>query len=115
MPTTTYNNADIVLTTSAATIASVGSLSSLLITRITATNTDVLTHYVTIYRVIGGGSTSASNQIVSPRDWPGKISPGQTIAIPLTGHSLINGQSLQALADANSVVNLSVSFTQIDP
>ncbi len=113
--TTSYNNADIVLTTSAATIATAGSMSSLLITRITATNTDILTHFVTVNRVINGGTASTSNQIVSPTDWPGKILPGQTIAIPLTGHNLVNGQSLQALADVNSVVNLSISYTQIDP
>lgn len=114
MPTS-YNNADISLTTSAAVIVSGSFNSTLIITRATATNIDVVPHYVTIYRVVNGGSAASSNQIVSPKDWPGLINPGQTIAIPLTGHNLVNGQSLQALADVNSVVNLSVSYTQIDP
>lgn len=112
--TISYNNADLVLTTSAAVVASVGAMSSAIITRLTATNIDTVAHNLTLYRVINGGTASTSNQIISPANWPGTIAAGETIPIPMAGHSLVNGQSLQALADANSVINLSISFTQID-
>jgi hypothetical protein len=111
--TISYNNADLVLTTSAATVAGVGFNSTALITKCTATNTDAFSHTVKLYRVINGGTASASNQIGGNLDYP--IPAGGTITIPLAGHSLVNSQSLQALADTNSVVNLSVSYTQIDP
>ncbi len=110
---TSYNNSDVTLTTSAATIASVGFNSTALITALTITNTDSVAHNFKLYRVQNGGTASTSNQIVS--NIPNQIAAGDTIRLPLSGHTLVNSQSLQGLADTNSVLNISVSYTQIDP
>src|SRR6185312_1274156 len=98
--TISYNNADIVLTTAAATVASVGFNSTALFTKATATNTDIVAHTIKLYRVINGGTASASNQIGGNVDYP--VPAGGTITIPLAGHTLVNSQMLQALADINS-------------
>lgn len=109
-----FGNADLQLQNTAQPIFSAGQNSSLLITRLTIVNTDTVSHGVTIYRVFNGGTPSTANEIVNSAQWPGLIAPGETIAVPLTGHNISNGQAIYAMADTSAVVNMSVSYIEQD-
>ena len=105
-------NADVSLTNTAVVLLSSSISNSLTFTRVTITNTDTVAHNVTLYRVPSGGSPGTGNIIVAPGNFPGNIAAGETLAIPLTGHSLVSGQSLYGKANTSSVVNLSISYVQ---
>lgn len=106
-----FSNTDATLTNSAVNILSSSFNTALTITRATIENSDSVAHNVTIYRVNQGGTPSTSNIIIAPGNYPGAIPAGETINLPLTGHSLVNGQSLFAMVDAGTSVNISISYT----
>lgn len=107
-----FSNADVSLTTAATPVLTSGISSPLSITRATITNTDTSSHTVTLYRVFSGGTPSVTNVIVSPNNFPGTIAAGETLALPLTGHNLVNGQAIYGLADVDNLVNISISYVQ---
>jgi hypothetical protein len=108
--TLSFSNTDSTLTNSAASLLSSSISSSLIITRVTITNTDTVSHGVTLYRVQSGGSAATSNIIIGPNNYPGLIAAGESLALPLTGHNFVSGQSLYGMADTSGFVNISISY-----
>src|ERR1700748_2780965 len=100
-----YLNFDTTLGASAQVVATSGPSSSGVITRATMTNNGGAGPEGTVYRGGAGGTPGAGNIIVAPGSVPGTIQAGQTAALPLTGHTLLNGQSLYASVDSGSDVN----------
>lgn len=105
-----FSNADIQLGNSATTLLSSSIGVSLSITRCTLTNDDTVDHNLTLYRVNSGETPGATNVVISPDAYPGLIKAGETQALPLTGHNLVNGQAFYGMADAASVINISFSY-----
>ena len=101
-------NSDLVLTTAAATAIAASALAQLTILKATANNTDSSAHTITVYRVPNGGSPSASNAVLTA--YP--VAANTAVVLPLSGQTLTDGQTLQAIASVASVVNLNVSWSQ---
>ena len=99
-----FVNTDVVLTNAAQTVMGAGT-NGVLIFKASVTNTDASARSVTFYRVPMGGSPSLSNVVIDGET----IAAGGTIVLPLSGQSLVNGQTLQGLASVTSVVNVAVS------
>ncbi len=100
-------NVDAQLTGSAAAVLTGGASQEITILNATATNTDTATRTITLYRVPNGGSAASSNIIGADAF---AIGAGETVVLPLAGHTIVNQQSIQALASVASVVNLSISY-----
>ena len=82
---------------------------SLTILKATITNADATNaHKVTVYRVPSGGAADVGDVMVDGF----AIAPGDTAVLPLSGHSLINGQPLAAMAEVAAEVNISISWAQ---
>jgi hypothetical protein len=78
------------------------------IDKLTCTNTDTAGHTVTIYWVPSGGSPGTGNIITPPR----ALQPGESWDVAqFIGHVLALGDTIQAKASANSVVNFFGSGT----
>ena len=105
-----FSNADIQLGNAATTLLSSSIGVSLSITRCTLTNYDTVDHNVTLYRVNSGETPGSNNELLSPAAYPGLIKAGETQALPLTGHNLVNGQAFYGMADTANVVNVSFSY-----
>ena len=99
-------NADIVVSNTATTIYTGVTSSQATILKASVLNTNTNVHYISVYRVVNGNIANTSNELI--KDLP--INPSQTIVLPLNGQVLVNGQSLQAICDANSVVNFNISL-----
>ncbi len=97
---------DTVLSTDIVIVAASETLSQATITKCSILNTDSVAHAVDIYRVIDGGDPDATNQMFKGL----AIAANSTVVVPLGGQVLAGGQTLQASADANSVVNFSISL-----
>jgi hypothetical protein len=110
MTTTAAPNADIVCGTTATTAYMVGTNFQFVILKATATNIDTASHTITVYRVPSGGTAGPTNIMGADAV---AIAAGQTVTLPLSGQTIVNGQTLAALADAPSVVNFNVSLAQI--
>jgi hypothetical protein len=77
-----------------------------LIVKATANNADTVARTVTVYRVPNGGTAGAGNILAQPIS----LAAGATVTLPLSGQALINGASLQAVASADHVVNLNLTY-----
>jgi hypothetical protein len=104
------STSDVVLTTAATVVVNTAVNAQWVILKATATNTDTAAHQITTYRVPSGGSAQTGNIFGADAL---NIGAGVTVTLPIGGHGLINGQSLQALADANSVLNLNLTLAQV--
>ncbi len=102
------NNTDYSVSASAAAALLAPANASLVITKATVCNTDTAAHTLTLYRVPNGGTAGATNELISALS----IAAGKTVTLPLSGHTLVQQQSLQAVADATTVLVLSLSYTQ---
>lgn len=71
-------------------------------------NIDTVPRTVTVYRVASGGSPTNANKVTSGSG--GRIMPGETRVLnELAGMVLAAGDTIQALADAATVVNFAMS------
>lgn len=110
-----FNNSGVVtLTTSPQLIIAAGGAQSAVITRATMANNGGVAHNVTVYSVYPGNTPGAANIVVAPSGVPGTLQPGQSIALPLTGHNLVNGQGIYAAVDSGSDVTMSISVVLED-
>lgn len=101
-------NADVVLATTASAIVSAPSATQIAITKASVCNTDSSGRTVSVYRVPPSGVSGPKNEIIKALS----IAAGKTIVLPISGLTLVNGQSLQAVADTGALVNLNVSYVQ---
>jgi hypothetical protein len=101
-------NFDAVLAASAASLLAGASADQITLLKVTACNTDTVTRTITLYRVPLAGSPSAANMIIDALP----IAAGETVVLPLSGQTLVNGQSLQGLASSASVVNINGSYAK---
>lgn len=78
------------------------------ITKASVFNTDSGSRTVSIYRVPSGGNTSSVNPIT------GNVALGalETVVLPLSGQTLVNGQTLQGTCDATGKVQISIGYAQ---
>lgn len=102
---TTLGATDLSLTIAVQTVLNPGS-AQWLITKATVTNTDSAARTVTVYRVASAGTAGTGNIIIEPVT----LQAGETQALPLSGHAIVNAGTLQALASADNVVNMSVTY-----
>jgi hypothetical protein len=100
-------NADTQLGSAAAPVLTAGTGQSISILKATATNTDTAARTITLYRVPQGGTAGTANIIAADAT---PLSAGETITLPLSGHTLIAGQSLQGFADVGAKVMLNLSY-----
>ena len=103
------SNVDAQLTNSAASVLAAGISRQLLLLKATVCNTDVAARTVNIWRVPSAGSPGGTNLLVDALSVPA----GQTLPLPLSGQTLVNGQSLYADASVSAAVNLSLSYATI--
>lgn len=102
----TLGTEDLVLTIAVQTALNPGASAQWLLTKVTATNYDIADRKVTVYRVPSGGTNANTNAIA----YQFPVPVGETVSIPLSAQALVNGATLQALCDADSVVNLSITY-----
>lgn len=102
--TITPGNLDVQVSATALPILSPSQ--SVVFLKVTAANTDTASHTLEVWRVASGGSPSASNVMIPLVT----LATNQTVTLPLSGQSLIYGQSLYAKADAASKVNLNIGY-----
>lgn len=76
------------------------------INKATALNRDSVTRYLTVWRVPAASAPTDDDLVIQAS----AILPGDTRVLPLSGFSLVNGGALYAKADADSVINLSLSY-----
>lgn len=94
------------LTNAAASVYTVPTNGLAVIRRAVFVNVDTAPHVITVHRVPSGGTAVVGNKVISSR----RLSPGESYVAPeLTNMTLGSGDSIQALADANSVVNAFLS------
>ena len=99
-------NVDQGLTNVAASVLTAQAAGALTILKATVANTDAAAHKVTLCRVPAGGNAIPANELVSGQ----VVNGGETVILPISGHNLVNGQSLQAFAEVAGEVNISVSY-----
>lgn len=99
----------VTLTTTAAAITTAGANELVTIVRIQAYNADTVSRLVTIYQVPSGGTAGASNLVHTQT-----VYRGASTSIDVAGLMAAAGATIQAKADANSVVNLSVNQFRSD-
>ena len=101
---------DAQLTTSAAAIYTTPASTVSIIEAVAATNVGSGTRTYTIHLVNSGDSANASNILVDAAS----LLEGEAEAVPVAvNHVLNDGDSLQALSDANTSVNLQVSVREV--
>lgn len=98
---------DLVLTIAVQTALAPPGLDQWLILKASATNTDSVARTVTVYRVPVTGTPGASNILGADAL---SLAAGETVALPLSGQAIVNGATLQALASADNVVNLNITY-----
>jgi hypothetical protein len=104
----TVGNVDAVLAASAASILTGAAADQITILKATVLNTDTVTRTITLYRVPLAGSPAVANELIQAF----AVGPGQTVVLPLSGQTLVGGQSLQGLASVAAVVNINLSYTK---
>jgi hypothetical protein len=105
----TYQGADFNLTNSAVAVVTSSPLDQRVLTRVTAVNTDIAApHSISVYRLAVGGTPGPTNIVVQSLPIAANTS---VVVLPLGGMVVAGGQTLQALADNSSVVNMSVSYS----
>lgn len=94
------------LTNAAASIYTVPANGKAVIKRAVFTNVDTVTRLLTVHRVASGGSATTANQVITTQ----RLTPGEAyVAAELANMVLDAGDSIQALADANTAVNATMS------
>jgi len=106
---TSLKSRDVVLMDTPDVVVQVETLAQATIMKASVLNTDVIAHTVSVYRVNDGDEAITTNQIISNAI----VAAGQTYVLPLNGQVLFEGQSLQANADANSVINIAISIATV--
>jgi hypothetical protein len=101
--------APVVLTDTAAEILASGANELVIITKLTARNTDTETRVVTLYQVPDGDAADATTEVLAQT-----VYAGQTANIDFAAAMLNNGGALWAKADVTSVVNLSANYFKSD-
>lgn len=102
----TVGNADVQLTNAPAAIITTGPSDQFTILKASVCNTDAATHSVNVWRVPNAGAPGSANQLINTL----AIGAGQTVVLPLSGQTVLQGQTLQADADASGDVTMSVSW-----
>lgn len=102
--------ADVQLTIAVQTVLAPLGTDQWLIVKATITNEDIVQQTVTVNRVTSGGTLGPTNTVVNA--YP--IQPNETLALPLSGHAVVQGGTLQAAASVDAKVNLSVTY-EINP
>lgn len=74
----------------------------------TVFNSDTASHIVNVYRVPPGGNTST----VLPMCGQIAVGANETVVLPLSGQTLVGSQTLQADADLEAVVQISIGYAQ---
>lgn len=105
----TLGNSDTVLISTAAEVAGAGTTEQLLILKALVNNQDAGSQSVIVYRVPQSGSADPSNVMVDTFT----LDPGETRALPISGESVINGQSLQMSCSASGNMVASLSWMVI--
>lgn len=103
------NTDSVLLTTTTNPVISTTAPEQLVFLKVTVCNTDVASRQVTVYRVQNGASPAASNALVDAL----AVAAGQTLALQLSGQTLVNGEGLYAKADAANVVNLNIGYATL--
>lgn len=80
-------------------------LSNVTVTQCVVTNADTISHVVSVYWAASQSPGSAKDLV-----WTGVLAPGQAWSVyQLLNQTMSAGQTIQAQADADSVVNLKAS------
>lgn len=103
---TNVGNVDVQLTNAAAAVITTGASDQFTILKASVCNTDSASHTVSVWRVPNGGTADATNQLIDAL----AIGAGQTVVLPLSGQTVVNGQMLQADASVGAFVNFSASW-----
>ncbi len=94
------------LTNAAASIYTTPANGQAVIRRAVFTNHDSSPHVITVHRVPSGGSVLTANMLIDAR----RLTPGESYVSPELANMVLDaGDSIQAFADANSVVNAFMS------
>jgi hypothetical protein len=101
--------ADLVLTIAVQTALASSGSGQFLITKATVGNQDSVARTVSIYRVPFGGTHGAANLLIPPLSIPA----GETVALPLSAQAVVGGATLQALASADNVVSLNLTYETV--
>jgi hypothetical protein len=102
----------VLLTTSAANVYANGSTSEVAITWLSITNYSASSNATANVHVVpSGGSANVQNQIFANLEF----APGDSYQIYVGNEKLIlsNNESVQALANANTILNAVVSYTSV--
>lgn len=98
------------LTTSVATYYTVGANKNAIVKNMTVCNSTGTARTFTIHRVPSGGTAGVTNIVVSARP----IAAGETQSVwEFIGKVLAVGDTIQALADANTAVTLDGSVAEV--
>ena len=97
---------DLVLTANAQVMVSTVLYSQATLIKVTAVNTDAVSHYVSVYRVPPNQQPGQQYLIVSDQE----LDPTQTVVLPINGHAVHDGSSFYAISDEDGVVNLAVTY-----
>ena len=104
----TPGNIDAVLIATTTNAVLQAGASSLVLTKVTACNTDTDARKVSVWRVPNGGSV-ASGELL----WDAQpVAAGATVVLPFSGKSLVAMQQLFASANVAGVVTLSIDYVQ---
>lgn len=98
---------DTVLAQAVQVVSSSQTLTQVTITKCSAVNIDADAHSLTVYRVEPGNDPVADGTIMIKNL---VLAANSAVVLPLAGQVLYQGQTLQASADANSVINFSISI-----
>jgi hypothetical protein len=105
--TATLANVDVQLGNATTVVIQSGGASQIAILKATAFNGGNTSIGVSVWRVPNNGSPAESNQLISAL--ASTIGAGETVVLPLSGQTLIAGQTLAASA-SNAAVTVSVGY-----
>ena len=105
---TTLTNFDGAILPAGTTILTTGADTQLIL-KATINNQDASSRTVTVYRVPNGGTAGAANEIIAPLT----VIAGDTVALPLSGQSVQNGQSLQMVASATATLYTNITWMAV--
>lgn len=81
-----------------------------LVQRAVFTNTDSVSHAITVYRVPSAGTAGVTNKVISAFVLNPSGQPGHTYTAPeLAGMILNGGDTIHAFADTGAKVNVTIS------
>jgi hypothetical protein len=97
---------DTVLTVNAVVVASSDVLTQATTLKCSVLNTDSSPHAFSLYRVPYSGNIETSYQMFKSL----VIGANSTVIVPINGQGLSQGQSFQATADTDNVLNFSITI-----